>query len=306
MLKEDARIRVFSFFLLSGILFSPHAPADEACPDGNLLARRLPSIRAGVFQAKRLTDGVAAIEGGDWQVDLVATLQSDATLVYDLEQPVRVRSAFLQGDHPGPYTIEGSADGEGWFELWKTQPADGPGLRSRTTSGLDRSLRFLRVANPRPGRASGLTELQISCNRQDTWPTVAIRAGATDATFAPLRDLYRQQQAMHRLNVGLLGGIAFFSLFLGSRRGKSPPGFWLALSGAMTVLLYATVRAFRQPVDADRWLQFAGVTVAAVALALGAVCTIFARHLRLGDRTLTGDAVPRLRSAAAALGSTRS
>ena len=298
MLNGIGRIRIGALVLGFGIVLGHAALADEVCPDGNLLTGRLPSVPAGVLHAERFTDGIAAIEGDDWQVDLVATVKADAALVYDLEQPVRVRSAFLQGDHRGPYTIEGSTDGHDWFELWTTPAADGPGVRSRTTSGLDRDLRFLRVVNPRPGRASGLTELQISCNRQEAWPTVAIREGASDTNFAPLRDLYREQQALHRLNVGLLGGIAFFSLFVASRRGASPPGFWLALSGAVTVLLYATVRAFRQPVEAEKWLQLAGVSAAAVALGLLACCMFFARHRPLEDRTLN-----RGRGAAVAISS---
>jgi hypothetical protein len=282
----NTRIPVFPLVFCFGILSCPSSLADDVCPGPNLLAARLPSEPAELLHAERLTDGVAAIEGDDWQIDLVATVRSDGTLTYDLGHPVRVRSAFLQGDHRGPYTVQGSIDGQRWFELWKTSAADAPGLRSRTTSALDHVVRYLRVLNPRSRGAIGLTEIQISCNRQDVWPTVAARAGEVDVTLIPLAESYRQQQALHRLNVGLLGGLGFFSLVLASRREKSPPGLWLGMGGAVSVLLYAAVRAFLQPIETERWLQFAGVAAAAIALGLAGGCMLLARHRPLAARTL--------------------
>src|SRR5688572_9178172 len=261
-------LRVVTLVLLLGLLPSPPSLGDERCPDGNLLAGRLPRQPGGVLHPERLTDGVAAIEGDDWQVDLAATLRPDAVLSYDLGREVRIRSAFLQGDHPGPYVIASSVDGRAWVELWRTPTAEATGLRSRTTSRLDRALRYLRVVNPRPREASGLTELQISCAAQDAWPTVEIRAGSMDLAAVELRERYRQQQAGHKLNVGLLGGIGFVSLLLAARRTRPAFGSWLVPAGMGLLLLYATALAFRQPVEAERWLQFAGVAVAAIALGL--------------------------------------
>jgi hypothetical protein len=279
-----SRIPVLPLVLFLGILLSRATLADHACPDGNLLAGKLPAESTGILHPERLTDGVAAIEGEDWQVDLVATVLSDATLIYDLEDSVRVRSAFLQGDHRGPYLLQGSTNGQDWFQLWKTSAADGLGLRSRTTSALDHVLRFLRVVNPRPHEAFGLTDIQISCNRQAVWLTVAIREGATDVS--PFQVRYRQQQALHRLNVGLLGGIGFFSLLFAARREHSPPSFWFGFVGAVLVILYATVRARYQPIEAESWLQFAAVATAAIALGLAARGMLSARHRPREERTL--------------------
>jgi hypothetical protein len=284
VLNNYSRITLFPLVLFFfGILLSGPSHADEACP-GNLLAGKLPAQPAGILRAERLTDGVSAIEGEDWQVDLVATILSDGTLIYDLGHSVPVRSAFLQGDHRGPYLIQGSNDGKNWYQLWRTPAAGGLGLRSRTTSKLDHELRYLRVINPRPHEAFGLTEIQISCNRQDVWRTVTTREGAID--ISPWRDRYRQQQALHRLNVGLLGGIGFFSLLLAPRREKSLPGFWLGLVGTSLVILYAIARAIYQPVDVERWLQFAGVTAAAAALGLATGCVLLGRHRPREDRIL--------------------
>lgn len=270
------------------------ARAAPECPDGNLLAGALPARPAAVLHPERLTDGIAALEGDDWQVDLVATVRPDADLVFDLRQTVRVRSAFLQGDHRGGYVLQGSADGVAWEELWTTQDADGPGLRSRTTTAVDHALRFLRVVNPRPHEAFGLTEIQISCNRAATPGAVAVRAGTLDRTADELRERYRQQQAIHKLNVGLLGAIGFIALTL-ARRRERPRGFWLGLAGAASLLAYALARAVGQPVEAERWLQYAGVAAAAIALALAAACTLSTRR---EDRRLT-----RVFGAAVAVGS---
>ena len=283
MSNRGSRITVLALALFFG-MFSRPPLADVACPEGNLLASKLPSEPAGILHAERLTDGVAAIDGDDWQIDLVATVLSNATLVYDLGHSVRIRSAFLQGDYPGPYLIQGSTDGQNWFELWETSAADGLGLRSRTTSALDDEVRFLRLVNPRPRGAFGLTDIQVSCKRQGAWHTVATRAGALEVS--PLRDRYRQQQALHRLYVGLLGGIGFISLLLASRRGESPPGLWFVVAGAVLVLLYAILRARNQPVEAEAWLQFAGVAAAAIAVGLAAVCTFLARYRPRENRVL--------------------
>jgi hypothetical protein len=277
-------IPLLALGILCGPLFAGATSAADGCSKGNLLAGALPERPAGVLHPERLTDGVAALEGDDWQVELVATVRPDAELTFDLGRTVRVRSAFLQGDHRGPYVVQGSADGAEWDGLWTTRAADGPGLRSRTTSALDHRLRFLRVINPRPHEAFGLTEIQISCDRQASPETVAFRAGTLDRT-GDERERYRQQQAIHKLNVGLLGGVGFVALALARRRGR-PRGLWLGLVGAAALLAYAAARAVGQPVGAERWLQYAGVTAAAFALTLTAASTLSAR--REGGRLARG------------------
>ena len=92
--------------------------------------------------------------------------------------------------------------------------------------------------------------------------------GVADLAGVELRERYRQQQAGHKLNVGLLGGIGFISLLLAARRTRPAFGSWLVPAGMGLLLLYATALAFRQPVEVERWLQFAGVAVATIALGL--------------------------------------
>ena len=164
MTKNRRRTTSIAYFVvLLGCLLSRQSFADDACPPGNLLAGRLPQRTTGVLHPDRLSDGGVAIEGDDWQIDLVGTIRPDAALTYDLGRVVRARSIFLQGDHAGPYVVEGSLDGGRWFELWKTPSAESTGLRSRATSALNHDLRFLRVPNPRPSGAFGLTEVQLAC-----------------------------------------------------------------------------------------------------------------------------------------------
>ena len=290
MTKNRRRITsIAHVVVLLGSLLSRQALADDACPPGNLLAGRLPRETAGVLHPDRLSDGVAANEGDDWQIDLVGTIGSHASLTYDLGRVVRARSVFLQGDHAGPYVVESSLDGRRWFELWRTPPAESTGLRSRVTSALNHDLRFLRVPNPRPSGAFGLTELQLACAPADAGATVRIREGAPDLAAVKLRDRYRLQQAGHKLIVGLLGGIGFISLLLAGRRVKPSAGFWPGFIGAGALLLYTIVHAARQQVDAERWLQLVGIAAAAIAMALAAAGAVRVRRRPLEDgRTSRG------------------
>ncbi len=270
------RIRVIALRALALFLVPPFACAADGCPDGNLLAGKLPVRPAGVLHPERLTDGVAALEGDDWQIDLVAMVRPDADLTFDLGQTARVRYAFLQGDHRGSYVLQGSTDGAEWAGLWTTPAAAGAALRSRATSALDHRLRFLRVVNPRPHEAFGVAEIQIACKSQVAPEMLVVRAGTLDFSAEALRERYRQQQAMHKLIVGLLGGIGFMALLL-ARRGERPRGIWLGFLGAASLLAYAAARALAQPVEVEQRLQYAGIAGAAIAFGLTGACLLYAR-----------------------------
>ena len=90
-----------------------------------------------------------------------------------------------------------------------------------------------------------------------------------------------------------------------ARREKSPPGFWLGFVGAVLLFLYVAVRAGYQPVEVERWLQFAAVAAAAIALGLIASCMFRAPHHPREDPTHSWRWEPRLRLAAWAPGCTR-
>ena len=69
-------------------------------------------------------------------------------------------------------------------------------------------------------------------------------------------------------------------------------GLWLVPAGMGLLLLYATVRAVSQPVEVERWLQFAGVAVAAIALGLTpAACSRAGSPARGPDPLEAGAAV---------------
>ena len=300
-------LRVVALVLLLGLLPSPPTLGDERCPDGNLLAGRLPRQPAGILHPERLTDGVAAIEGDDWQVDLVSyrfdpmpysATTSGATCTY----APRSCRAIIQDRT----SIEGSIDGRAWVELWRTPAADGTGLaithdvRARPCASVSASRESPTARSVRIDRAAD----QL-CNRQDAWPTVEIRAGSTDLAAVELRERYRQQQAGHKLNVGLLGGIGFVSLLLAARRDQARIG----------LLARPCRHGTAAPVRDRARLSATGRSRALVAVR---------RRRRRGDRAgarrsiacssrgivrpRTGalDAAAALRSAASAPGSTRS
>ena len=71
MANNRRRISAIAHVLLLGSVPVSPAFAEDACAPGNLLASRLPRETSGVLHAERLSDDVAAIEGDDWQTDLV-------------------------------------------------------------------------------------------------------------------------------------------------------------------------------------------------------------------------------------------
>src|SRR5262245_35701216 len=66
----------------------------------NLLLGKKPSAAHGVSGGSRLTDGVAALSGDDWETDLVAQFaDEEASVTYDLGAVVRLRAIWFEADH---------------------------------------------------------------------------------------------------------------------------------------------------------------------------------------------------------------
>ena len=91
----------------------------------NLLAGLQPVRSQGVPNKTRLTDGVRAPEGEDWESDVSATFMGPQAFVeYDLGQRKPVDAAYLQGDNNDEYVLEGSDDGTHYRVLWGlTEPS---------------------------------------------------------------------------------------------------------------------------------------------------------------------------------------
>ncbi|MFI5309207.1 MAG: discoidin domain-containing protein, partial [Polyangiales bacterium] len=112
----------------------------------SLLAGRAPMRQVGVRNAAVLTDGVIAPAGDAWSTDVTAIFDSQNAFVeYDLGRSSKISAAFLQGDNNDSYLVQISNDGSSYTDLWVAGPADGAGLRARSTASLSGSGRYVRV-----------------------------------------------------------------------------------------------------------------------------------------------------------------
>lgn len=127
-----------------------------------VLHGRTPTKAAGVSDASVLTDGVADFEGGDWSSDLTAELRSRAAFVlYDLGQPTRLASAYLQADHDDRYVVEVSKDGQDYQPFWQAPSTPERGLRQRSDTPPPVEARYVRLrAEGGDGRFS-VSEFQL-------------------------------------------------------------------------------------------------------------------------------------------------
>jgi hypothetical protein len=120
-------------------------------PSRDLLAGANPMRAEGVANPALLTDGRLAAEGADWNAAGAAVFQREGAFVeYDLGQSTRIDAAFLQGDNNDEYVVSVSSDGRTYRDLWIAPAVSSPGLRGRSTEGLDASGRYIRLA-PRGG-----------------------------------------------------------------------------------------------------------------------------------------------------------
>ena len=127
-----------------------------------MLAGKPPARADGVARPDLLTDGTLAAEGAAWDAPAATPFSSESSSVtYDLGQPARIQSAFLQGDNNDDYILSVSDDGHNFRELWIARPVGAPGLRGRSTEGLGARARWLRLS-PRGGdHVYSVTELQV-------------------------------------------------------------------------------------------------------------------------------------------------
>jgi hypothetical protein len=144
----------------------------------NLLAGLQPVRSQGVPNKTRLTDGVRAPEGEDWESDVSAAFMGPQAFVeYDLGQRKPVDAAYLQGDNNDEYVLEGSDDGTHYRVLWVAPVEPQPGLRSRSVEGLGASARYLRISARGGDRRYALGEVQVFSGRIGALSSMRERSG---------------------------------------------------------------------------------------------------------------------------------
>ena len=69
---------------------------EPACPRGNLLRDRSPSLYDGIERVAAITDGARAHEGAFWNTPVTGVLDSESSfLVYDLGRLVQVDELYV-------------------------------------------------------------------------------------------------------------------------------------------------------------------------------------------------------------------
>lgn len=120
----------------------------------------------------RLTDGVVAPEGDDWQTDRTAVFTgTDAFVEYDLGDTQTVRAVYLQADNNDQYLVEVSRDGRLFHPLFVARPAASPGMRER--HGVRPAGRLGRFVRLRPAGGDGsfsVSELKVYRDRPTVFP----------------------------------------------------------------------------------------------------------------------------------------
>jgi hypothetical protein len=211
------------------LLLSLRAHADtEAEPavsaNGNLLFHLRPLRSDAHRRVDQLTDGRKGREGDSWKsLATVPLAGRDTYVVYDLGKPTPIAAAWLQGDNNDTYELEGSTDGVNFDTLWLAPTAHQAGLRTRATTDLHATVRYVRL-HPKSGDGFfGVTELELFSNVPAEFPPVVpeLRSGSLDAHFrdatvlfglalmAPLL-LYRGARPSFVVLALLLAGIGTF------------------------------------------------------------------------------------------------
>jgi hypothetical protein len=220
-------------------------------PSQNLLAGKQPVRAEGVARPALLTDGAAADEGASWDAPAATPFASDSSsVVYDLGQPARIQSVFLQGDNNDDYILSVSDDGTSFREVWTARPVGAPGLRARSTEGLRAQGRWLRLS-PRGGdHVYSVTELQAW-----TGPLPSQAA-------APSSEILTARVRVSFLYLVLAFGVALFATRRESRAGRVALA-WLLPIAAAAALLSSMAAAW--PLGA-RELSAARASAAAITL----------------------------------------
>ncbi|HTQ02871.1 MAG TPA: discoidin domain-containing protein [Polyangiaceae bacterium] len=160
--------------------------ARPASADGDLLFGKQPIKSDAHRRVEALTDGRRGREGDSWKsLATVPFAGRDTYVTYDLGQVTPIAAAWLQGDNNDTYEVEISSDGEHFSTLWLAPTSHQPGLRTRSTTDLHASGRYVRV-HPRSGDGFfGLTELELFSSVPAEFPgkVPEIRSGSLDAHF---------------------------------------------------------------------------------------------------------------------------
>ena len=196
------------------------APADAACPVGNLLAKRKPLFWEYAYNAERLTDGIAAEEGDNWKSDVTVEFTTAAGHVdWDLGAKTFLRGMVIQGDNNDDYPVEVSDDRKTWRPLWTPSSVEGAGMRFRQSDSLNGAGRYLRIGAAKGDSSYSLGEVQAFCQKPEPFPPTFERKKGTVKDETAERN---KKYANAKMEMALICLAAFFFLLV--KPPKRRPG----------------------------------------------------------------------------------
>src|SRR5688572_17683506 len=170
---------------------------------GNLVQGLAPVASSGVSAPQRLTDGVSALTGADWDTDVNAQFEGDdAFVTFDLGATVAVRALWFNADHNDHYRFLISDDGEVFEPLWDAPTVRAMGMQDRASNSLEGQGRFLRLEPVRGDGRYAVAELVV--------------LGETPAVFPPevprRRGMPLQTVVRTRVILAAAAAVAFLAL----------------------------------------------------------------------------------------------
>ena len=209
-----SRLVVFAGLLVlgaGGALAQPVSSSAAACPEGNLLAGRLPGVQHGANRALKLvTDGVVAQEGGIWNAPLAVLLQTRAsTLTWDLGAVTKLEVAWIQADANDYYTVWTSLDGQNFQPVGRIDPVEGHGLRGRSVALGGIEARYFRFGEGEGDDAYSVSEVQVFCQRPTPFPPqLTVSQAAPAAHTKTIYDYWNNDVSARWELVLAVGGFA--------------------------------------------------------------------------------------------------
>jgi hypothetical protein len=249
--------RLFALLGIWVTLFALAAPAVAAeCTDANLLRNRRHRSAERIANAERINDGIGAPATAKHAHPTVAVAQSVlASVSYDLTRPYRLDALHVLADHDAELAVMGSVDGTTFQTLFEVPTHPNPGIHPRVVTGLDATVRHLKLVVTDASRPVALAELQAFCEAPTLWPPALAKH---TRKFTPPREAHAI-----RLAVGATGLLTLLLLPL-ARRRPSWRELAATLAGCATLGI-ALSELWSSPTTLWPWLQQYGSMAAVVA-----------------------------------------
>ena len=165
-----------SFAAALALASVPSIATAAPCGTENLLAGKKPSASQAVKgDVGIVTDGTVGPEGAEWNAPVTVTLENaNASITYDLGEPRSISAIMMQGDANDTYKVMGSLDGSPASYKLMAEFANvvttGHGLRTRATSIMETTVRYLRVGEANGDNYFSIAEFAVYCKAPTPFP----------------------------------------------------------------------------------------------------------------------------------------